>query len=199
MKDSNSKRKAVFLDRDGTINSDQFGYISDPKQLILYDFAAEAIKILNNLNYMVVIVTNQSGVARGYYTEVQLEEVHRKMKTDLVAEGAFVDAVYFSPYHIDGTVEPFNINHENRKPNIGMFREASRDFNIDPEKSFMIGDKAADIEFGKNAKLTSILVRTGYGEKELMDKRDEWNTEPDYIADNLLGAAKLIRFLEERN
>lgn len=199
MNGSNNKRKAVFLDRDGTINSDQFGYISDPKQLILYDFAAEAIKILNNLNYIVIIATNQSGVARGYYTEAQLEEVHRKMEADLVAAGAFVDAVYYSPYHIEGTVEPFNINHENRKPDIGMFREACRDFNIDPAKSFMIGDKSSDIEFGKNAKLTSILVRTGYGEKELMEKRDMWNAEPDYIADNLLGAAKLITFLEERS
>ena len=107
--------RAVFLDRDGTINIDQEGYINNPDDFELFPFAGEAISILNKLNYLVFVVTNQSGITRGYYSIEELETIHQKMDKQLLKSGAKIDEVYFSPYHIEGKVEPYNIHHEDRQ------------------------------------------------------------------------------------
>lgn len=189
--------KAVFLDRDGTINKDQQGYIKEPEKLILYEYAGRAIRILNEAGYKVIVVTNQSGIARGYYTKEQLQKVNDKMKKDLASEEARIDGIYFSPWHIEGIIEPYNIIHEDRKPDIGMYKKACRDFGINPKLSYMIGDKESDIGFAKNAGLTSILVKTGCGTREFMELRDQWQHYPDYMVEDLLSAAKLIMKLEK--
>lgn len=186
---------AVLLDRDGVINSDP-GYINRPDQLNLYPYAAQAIRIFNKLQLKVIVVTNQSGVARGMVTFQQINAIHQKMIDDLKLEKAFIDKVYFSPYHIEGSVPPYNIKHPDRKPDIGMFKKAKADFNLDPSASYMIGDRLSDMIFARRAGLTSVLVLSGDGRIDLKQRPElEAEFAPDYIAQDLLAAAYLIELL----
>lgn len=189
-------KKAVFLDRDGTINVDS-GYIDDVNNFKLYPFSAQAIRELNLMDFLVIVVTNQSGIARGYYTESDLDKIHTKMIKLLADKGAKIDKIYYSPYHPEGNIVPFNKISNERKPELGMFYKALNDFEIDVKNSYMIGDKQSDIEFGKNAKLTTILVRTGNGDNEFLENRKKWTKTPDFITDNLLGAVALIKKIEK--
>ena len=189
-------KKAVFLDRDGTINVDS-GYVDNADDFKLYRFAAKAIRELNALDFIVIVVTNQSGIARGYYTEKDLVQIHDKMIKQLAEKDAKIDKIYYSPYHAEGDVKPFNRFSYERKPGLGMFYKALADFKIDVKNSYMIGDKQSDIEFGKNANLVTILVRSGNGDKEFLENRKNWAKKPDFITDNLLSAVNLINKLEK--
>ncbi|MFB3845192.1 MAG: D-glycero-alpha-D-manno-heptose-1,7-bisphosphate 7-phosphatase [Candidatus Cloacimonadaceae bacterium] len=186
---------AVLLDRDGTINPDDFGYINDPEQYYLYPYAADAIKLLNQLGYYVLLVTNQGGVARGYITLEEMHKVLQKALDLLAAEGAVIDKVYYSPYYYAGVVEPYNIPHEDRKPGLGMFRRAVKDFHFRPEYSWMIGDRYSDIAFGKKAGLKTILLLSGEGKKEFTPALREKEFQPDFVVKDLSVAAKLIASL----
>ncbi|MCD4797202.1 MAG: HAD family hydrolase [Candidatus Cloacimonetes bacterium] len=188
--------KVVFLDRDGTVNPDKNGFINHPDDFELYPFAAEAISLLNKSGYLVLIVTNQSGIAREFYTLEDLEIIHKKMQDSLAEQGAKIDAIYISPYHIEGKLEPYNIDHEDRKPGLGMFKKALKKYNFQINSSFMIGDRYADIAFGKKAGLTTFLVLTGDGKKEFYKNRDSWKYKPDFIVKNLMSAVKLIERLK---
>ena len=141
----NTKR-AIFLDRDGTISPDEFGYIKDPTLYHLYPETGKALRIFKDLGYLLIIVTNQSGIARGYFGIPELERVHDRMKELVRMEGVELDAVYYSPYFATGIVEPFNVAHEDRKPGIGMYKRALREFSFNPAQSFMIGDRDTDID-----------------------------------------------------
>ena len=189
-------KKAVFLDRDGTINFDS-GYIDNADDFELYPFAARAIRKLNEMGFLVIIVTNQSGIARGYYTEDDLTQIHDKMIKLLTEKDAKIDKIYYSPYHAEGNVKPFDKFSSERKPGLGMFHKALDDFEIDIKNSYMIGDKQSDIKFGKNAKLTTILVRSGNGDREFLENRKNWTKKPDFITDNLLSTVALINKLEK--
>jgi len=191
-----SFNKAVFLDRDGCISPDKFGYISDPAGYELYPYTGEALRLLKSLGYLLILVTNQSGIARGYFDFPQLEKVHAKLRDLLAAEGAKLDAIYFSPYLKEGIVEPYNIAHEDRKPGLGMFRRAQREFRIDPAASWMIGDRETDIAFGKKAQLKSILLLSGNGAQEMLSGPWNWEYRPDFMAESLLTAAKLIELMQ---
>ncbi|MCD8479300.1 MAG: HAD family hydrolase [Candidatus Cloacimonetes bacterium] len=186
-------KRAIFLDRDGTISPDKFGYIKDPELYHLYPETGQALRIFQDLGYLIIIVTNQSGIARAYLSLDDLSRVHQKMRDLIAAEGVRLDAVYFSPYHIEGIVEPYNIDHEDRKPGIGMFRQARQDFGIDPAQSFMIGDRATDIGFARNAGMKSILLLTGNGTEEMPKLISSATNRPDFIAENILTAAQLIQ------
>jgi len=187
--------KAVFIDRDGTLNDDLTGYISDQKDFHLFPFAGEAIKILNSLLFKTIVVTNQSGIARGFYTEKDLEQVHKYMNDELAKKNAHIDLILYSPYHHKGIIEPYNTEHISRKPKPGMFFEALKKYPIKAKESYMIGDRVADIEFGKNNGLTSILVKTGYG-TQTWENRDTLRVLPDFVVENLLSAVRLIKVLE---
>ncbi len=188
-------KKAVFLDRDGTMNADINGYISKPQDFELFPFTVQAVSILNEMGYLVFVVTNQSGIARAFYTYEDLEKVHEKMHYQLSQQGARVDRVFASPYHKDGNIEPFTIEHEDRKPGLGMFKKAQQEFSFSIKESYMIGDKYSDIAFGRKAGLTTILVRTGEGNIEFLQKRDGWQYKPHYIVNDLMSAVKLIEKL----
>lgn len=188
-------KKAVFLDRDGTMNADINGYISKPQDFELFPFTVQAVSILNEMGYLVFVVTNQSGIARGFYTFDDLEKVHEKMRFQLSEQGARVDGVFSSPYHEKGKIDPFNIEHEDRKPGLGMFKKALQEFSFSIKDSYMIGDKYSDIVFGRKAGLTTILVRTGEGNNEFLQKRHEWEQKPHYIVNDLMSAVKLIEKL----
>ena len=191
-------KKAVFLDRDGTINADEHGYINKPDDLQLYPFAAEAISKLNKMGYLIFVVTNQAGVAYGYFKIEDVEKINAKLVNDLAKEKAKIDEIFYSPFHKNGIIEPFNIEHEDRKPGIGMFQKAKEMFDFNTKGSFMIGDKFSDIGFGKNAGLKTIFVRSGGGENEFLQKRNETEYKPDFIVKDLLVAVKLIEELQNK-
>ncbi|MCB5252323.1 MAG: HAD family hydrolase [Candidatus Cloacimonetes bacterium] len=189
-----SIRRAIFLDRDGTISPDEFGYIKDPDLYHLYPETPDALRIFKELGYLIFIVTNQSGIARGYLNLAQLDKVHEKMLRLISDAGIQLDGIYFSPYHIDGIVQPYNIDHEDRKPGIGMFKQASAEYSFDPCQSFMIGDRGTDIGFAQNSNMKSILLLSGNG-KEEMGKLISSDAEykPDFICENILTAAEMIK------
>lgn len=186
-------KRAIFLDRDGVISPDDFGYLSNPEEYHLYPYTIEALKIFKELNFLLFVVTNQSGIARGYFTINDLEKVLAKMRSLLSAGGIELDGVYYSPYYKDGIVPPYNIDHIDRKPGIGMFKKAYSEFHFQIEGSWMIGDRISDLGFGRNAHLKNILLLTGNGEKDFMKILETDDLRPDFVCENLLTAAKLIR------
>ncbi|MBN1948644.1 MAG: HAD family hydrolase [Candidatus Cloacimonetes bacterium] len=191
-------RRAIFLDRDGTINPDGKGYIRSPEEFKVYTYAGEAIKKLQDSGFLIFIVTNQSGIARGLYTMQDLEAIHLKMKELLQQQGVSLDEVFFSPYHKEGVVAPYNIDHEDRKPGLGLFYQAMKKYTFENKESYMIGDKYTDIEFGKKAGLRTILVLSGNGSTEFRNDRESWEYHPDFIVKDLLQASNLILSLEEK-
>lgn len=194
----NNIQKAVFLDRDGTLNPDGKGYIHNPEEFELYPYAGEALKKLQDSGFLIFIVTNQSGIARGYYTLQDLEAIHLKMRELLQQQDVFLSEVFFSPYHKEGVVAPYNIDHEDRKPGLGLFHQARKKYAFDNKGSYMIGDKYTDIEFGKRAGLKTILVLSGNGFTEFRNDRSSWQYNPDYVVKDVLQASYLILSLEEK-
>lgn len=189
---ANAIKRAIFLDRDGTLSPDEFGYIKDPAGYSLYPFTGEALSILQAAGYLLFLVTNQSGIARGYLNLDELNSVHARLNSLLEAERVRLDRIYFSPYYVDGIVEPYNIDHEDRKPGLGLFKQAKRDYKFDPSVSWMIGDRYTDVAFGKKAGLKTILLLTGNGREIFYQGIEAWEYKPDFVVDDLLTAAKLI-------
>jgi histidinol-phosphate phosphatase family protein len=161
------KQKAVFLDRDGTLNHENINYITDPDQLILYDSVGESIKILNDSEWKTILVTNQPVIARGNCTIDTLNQIHAKLETLIGRSGAYLDRIYYCPHHPDAGFEneiaKYKIICNCRKPNIDLFLKAIDDFNIDIKHSWVVGDSTADIGAAKKLGLSSITVETGYG------------------------------------
>lgn len=185
------RRPAVFLDRDGTIN-EQMGYINHLCRFKLLAGAAEAIKLLNDAEIPVVVISNQSGLARGYFPEELLVAVHEKMDRLLAEKGAHVDGIYYCPHHPEAKEERFRDTCNCRKPKPGLVFQAADELNLDPEKSFVVGDRWSDIKTAANCGAKSILVRTGYGrgDEEYIGPHQE--IQPDYKAEDLLEAVKWI-------
>jgi len=157
------KNRAVFLDRDGTINMD-VGYPRDFSQVTIYPSSFEAIRRINEAGFRAVVVTNQSGIGRSFLSEADLAALHQKMTAALAAGGARLDAIYYCPHH-DQAVDPrYRMECDCRKPRPGMALRAALAFDLDLAASYMIGDKVEDVRFGLAAGATPILVRTGYGE-----------------------------------
>lgn len=155
-------KPAIFLDRDGTLN-EEVDYLSDPDQLVLIPGAAAAVARLNALGIPVVVVTNQSGIGRGKYDWRDFAAVMARMEALLALEQAKVDAVYASPHHELGLGEYAVKDHPERKPNPGMLTRAAQEHGLDLSRSWMVGDKALDLEAGRRAGCRVALVRTGYG------------------------------------
>jgi D-glycero-D-manno-heptose 1,7-bisphosphate phosphatase len=151
--------KIVFLDRDGVINSRNLnnGYVGSLKHFKWMPGAIKAIKFLNEKNYKVVVVSNQSGVARGFFTIKDVKKIHSYIQKKLKKNQAKIDKFYFCPFHKNGIVKKYKKNSSLRKPNIGMFNLAQKKWNIDKKNSFMIGDQKTDIEFAKKAKIAGYL------------------------------------------
>lgn len=188
--------KAVFLDRDGVICED-VNYMKYPSQIKLIQGVIKAIKLLNENRFKVVIVSNQSGVARGYFTEEDVERVNLKILSEL-GDDCFIDAIYFCPHHPKIGIELYRKDCVCRKPKPGMLKHAAKDLDIDLNQSFMIGDKMDDIGAGYQAGCETILVLTGQGRDELENYNKIENTvleksiKPDNIASDLLEAVSII-------
>lgn len=167
-KNLRNKQKAIFLDRDGTINK-YVGYLRTPEQFELLEGAGEAIRKINLSGYLAIVVTNQPVIARGEVTVDGLQQIHNKMETMLGKEGAYLDGVYYCPHHPDkgfaGEVEELKIVCECRKPKAGLLLKAAKDFNIDLSQSWMIGDSENDVLAGRNAGCkTALIGETDYGQ-----------------------------------
>lgn len=187
---SEGQRPAVFLDRDGTINV-EVGYLSRPEDFRLIDGSAGAIRRLNEAGFLVVVVSNQSGVARGYFGEDAVAKVNETMTRELEKLGARLDAIYYCPHFSDGVVEQYRRECDCRKPRPGMVRQAQKDFDLDMRRSYVVGDHRGDILLAKNVGVRSILVVTGHGAEELEKLRGE-GVQPDWVVNNLAEAVDRI-------
>ncbi len=186
-----NKRKAIFLDRDGVINK-EVGDMRNPEQFELIDGAASAIRKINKSEYLAIVITNQPGIAKGFFTFDTLNKIHKKMDTLLGKGGAYLNGLYYCPHHPEkgfpDEVAELKINCECRKPKPQLIYNAESEFNIDLEKSYIIGDRYVDIMTGKNAGLKTILLKTGYAGMD----RDKYTIEPDYSFNALPDAINYI-------
>lgn len=185
-----NKQKAIFLDRDGTIN-EYVGFLRKEEDFKLIPGVSEAIKKINNSGYLAIVVTNQPVIARGEVTEEELEEIHKKMETLLGLDGAYIDDIYYCPHHPDkgfeGEIPELKIECDCRKPKTGMLEKAAREHNIDLSSSIMIGDSTLDIKMAENAGMQSILLKTGQKGED-----GKYDVSPTLIAEDLNDAINKI-------
>jgi len=188
----NKKNKAIFMDRDGTV-SHEVGYINHITRLRPYSYSAQAVKLVNESDFLAILITNQAGVARGYFEENMVKQVHSLLQKKMKQEAnANFDDIYYCPHHPEVGEPPYRQNCNCRKPKPGMILDASAKHNIDLTESYMIGDKISDVEMGIKNGLKGILVLSGYGRGEYEFQSKNWNITPNYIAENLLEAVKWI-------
>ncbi len=185
------KQKAIFLDRDGTIN-EEMGYINHPDRFKIFPFAAESIKIFNQSGFLVIIVTNQSGIARGYYTEDLVKNLHNHLMMEMQSKGARIDAIYYCPHHPTDGLAEYRKNCDCRKPKPGLILRAIQEHDISLTSSFAIGDRYQDIIMARQLNMKAALVLTGYGLGEYTYNRRQWKHQPDFVGQDLLAVAKQI-------
>lgn len=191
-KDMESGRKVVFLDRDGTIN-EEVNYLYRKEDLRLIEGVPQAIALLNQAGYEVIVVTNQAGVARGYYTEEDVKVLHEYLNEVLAKDHAHVDAFYYCPHHPVHGIGAYKVKCRCRKPDIGLLEQAEETGKIDREHSWMIGDKTSDTKAGIAYGIKSILVGTGYGREIYeQDCQKNQNSGYDFFKENLLKAVQWI-------
>jgi len=184
---------AVFFDRDGTLIEDP-GYLNHPDQVKLLEGTAEVLKELKLMGYQAIIITNQSGVARGIVSEEMLGRIHERLTELLAQKGATLDGIYYCPYHPEGVIPKYRQDSDWRKPEPGMLLAAAEDMNIDLTRSWMIGDSPRDVEAGHRAGCRTILLRsTGAGPDEIGEDG------PDGIAVNIREAANMIKKFHRSN
>lgn len=177
----NVKKPAVFLDRDGVLTREK-SYVCTVADLEIFPYAFACIQQMKSKGYYTIIVTNQSGVARGLFTETDLNEMHLYLK-----QKTGVDAIYYCPHHPEGKIQKYRKACHCRKPKTGMIEQACRDYGIDMGRSYMVGDRAGDIIAGQSAGLKTILLESGYGTERL-----ETDVKPDYILEDLRMVADMI-------
>ena len=185
------KRRAAFIDRDGTI-SEEVGYINHPSRFRVFPYSAAAIKLLNEAGWLAVVITNQAGVARGYFSEAMIQTVHESLERDLDGQGAKLDAIYYCAHHPAVGEPPYRLDCDCRKPKPGLVWRAAEEMNIDLDASWMIGDRYSDIELARNAGVRSAFVLSGYGRGEWEHQQADWKQQPDLVAENLLEAVTMI-------
>jgi D-glycero-D-manno-heptose 1,7-bisphosphate phosphatase len=183
-------RIAVFLDRDGTLN-EEIDFLRTADELRLIPGAASAVRTLNTLGIITCVISNQSGVARGYLTEEDLVPIHARLNRELQDEGARVDAIYYCPHHPTEGNPPYKIACDCRKPKPGMLKKGEKEWGIDLHRSFVVGDRIADVQAGQAVGARTVLVLTGYGKTSLEDCRREEIT-PDFIAPSIVEAVQFI-------
>lgn len=185
------KNIAVFMDRDGTV-SEEVGYVNHLSRYKVFPTTPMAIKMLNEAGLKTILITNQAGVARGYFTEDMILRVHNRLVEELAAGGAKLDGIYYCPHHPTVGEPPYRADCNCRKPKTGLLERAAAEHNIDLSRSFMIGDRISDIELIKKVGGRGVMVMTGYGLGEYEYQRNGWRVDPDYIAADLPAATEWI-------
>ncbi|MCF7791052.1 MAG: D-glycero-beta-D-manno-heptose 1,7-bisphosphate 7-phosphatase [Victivallales bacterium] len=166
----NLKNKACFLDRDGVL-IDEVNYLASPDKVSIIPHALKALSILKEYNYKIIVITNQSGVAKGYFTEKEITEIHAEIDRLLAQNNLSIDKYYYCPHHPEGKVEGYNINCDCRKPKPKLILQASDEFNINLKQSFLIGDKVSDLSAADKAGCQAVLVKTGHGMEHIEQAR----------------------------
>lgn len=188
------KHPAVFLDRDGTL-IEEVGYLDRLERLKLFPDSAGAIRLINESGLKAVVTTNQSGIARGYFTEAVVEMLHTHLQKLLQAEGAQIDRFYYCPHHPTEGLGSYRVACVCRKPEAGMIRQAAEEMNLDLSRSYLIGDMPTDIEAASRAGIKSVLIRSngspGYS-SDLIFKGQDGRSGPDWVAASLLEAVRWI-------
>ena len=184
-------RPAVFLDRDGTIN-EQMGYINHITRFVMLPRAAAGIRLLNEQGIAVVVVSNQSGLARGYFPESLIGEVQAKMNRALAEAGAHVDGIYVCPHHPEAKEERFRLACDCRKPKPGLFLQAAADLGLDLARSYVVGDRWSDLKAAAAVQAKGILVLTGYGRGDYEYLGPSQPVQPIYVAEDLYAAVQWI-------
>ncbi len=185
------RRPAVFMDRDGTL-SHEVGYVNHPSRFRLYPWSVDAVRAINRAGWLAVVVTNQAGVARGYFPESVFAEVQRRLVDEVSAGGARFDAVYACLHHPSVGAPPWRRDCECRKPRPGMLRQAERELGADLARSWVVGDRHGDLQLAWGVGARGALVKSGYGLGELTHLSPSWARPPDLVAENLLEAVERI-------
>lgn len=189
-------RPAIFMDRDGTL-SHEVGYVNHPSRFRLFPWTVDAVRLINRSDYLAVGVTNQAGVARGYFPEALVQEIHDNLNTTLAAGGAHLDALYYCPHHPTTGEPPYRQVCDCRKPRPGLVLRAVTQFDIDLARSWVVGDRHGDLQLAWNVGARAALVETGYGRGELTHHARSWPRQPDLVASHLLAAVESILTLAQ--
>jgi D-glycero-D-manno-heptose 1,7-bisphosphate phosphatase len=184
-------KPAIFMDRDGTI-SHEVGYVNHPSRFRPYPWAVDAVRLVNRSGFLAVVVTNQAGVARGYFPELVIHEVHASLVARMEAGGARLDGIYVCTHHPTVGEPPYRQDCDCRKPRPGLLRRAEADLGIDLAGSFVVGDRIGDLELAWSVGAKGVLVKSGYGLGELTYNVPTWPRPPDLVAANLLEAVERI-------
>jgi D-glycero-D-manno-heptose 1,7-bisphosphate phosphatase len=183
--------RAIFMDRDGTV-SEEVGYINHVSRLRLFPWTVPAIRAINRSSFLAVLVTNQAGVARGYFEEEMIGRVHDELVKELARGGARLDAIYYCPHHPSAGTAPYRQQCDCRKPQPGLLLRAAGEHHVDLAASYVVGDKYSDVEMAHRAGARGVLVLTGYGRGEREYKSAAWPRRPDHVAENLLDAVAWV-------
>ncbi len=179
------------MDRDGTI-SEEVGYINHVSRFRPFAYSTQAVRLLNDSQWLAVLVTNQAGVARGYFTESLISSVHEVLKSELASGGARLDGIYYCAHHPSVGESPYRLDCNCRKPKPGLIERAVNELNLDVASCWMVGDRYSDIQLARNAGVKSAFVFSGYGRGEWEHQRESWQHQPDLVAENLLEAVSQI-------
>lgn len=179
------------MDRDGTL-SHEVGYVNHPSRFRLYPFAVDAVRLINRGGFLAVVVTNQAGVARGYFPESLIHDVHAQLVAAMEAGGARLDGLYYCPHHPSAGEPPYRKDCDCRKPRPGLLRRAEAELGADLARSYVVGDKLGDLELAWSVGARGVLVRSGYGLGELTYHAGAWRRQPDLVAEHLLEAVERI-------
>jgi D-glycero-D-manno-heptose 1,7-bisphosphate phosphatase len=187
----NKPRPAIFLDRDGTL-SHEIGYVNHPSRFRLYPWSVDAVRTINRAGWLAVLVTNQAGVARGYFPEVVVHQVMGKLQEAMTAGGAHLDAAYVCMHHPTLGEPPYREDCDCRKPRPGLLRRAESELGADLSRSWVVGDRRSDLQVAWSVGARGALVKTGYGRGELEYLAPGWDRAPDLVAANTLEAVERI-------
>ena len=190
-------RRAVFLDRDGTV-AEEVGYVNHASRVRLLPGSARAVRRVRDAGFLAVVVTNQAGVARDYFEEFVVHQANQRLVELLALEGAALDGIYYCPHHPREGAPPYRQECDCRKPRPGMLRQAARDLGIDLGRSYMVGDGIVDVGAARAAGVVPVMVLTGYGRGHLEHRRSRWTVEPEHIAEDLGEAVEWILGRERR-
>jgi D-glycero-D-manno-heptose 1,7-bisphosphate phosphatase len=184
-------KPAIFFDRDGTL-SREVGYVNHLSRFEPYPFAVDAVRLVNRSGLLAVLITNQAGVARGYFPESLVTEVHARLEEILAGGGVRLDGIYYCPHHPTVGSPPYRVDCDCRKPRPGLLERAARDLGIDLRSSWVIGDRYGDVQLASRVGARGALVKTGYGIGELTYHAGGWERQPDLVAENVLEAVAQI-------